>query len=461
MPVQSATTVDPATVSLQTSRITLAWQFVMAGLVVLLIGMVIIGFWVTSTIERGFVQNRADSTALFVDSIISPLAQDLSRTTRLNDHDQQSLLRAIGDGPLANRIFSFKIWTRDATVAFSSDPALLGKTFELRPPLQMALDGNVSAEFDRLEGEEHLVEKKSGFAFLEVYSPIRDARTGAVIGAAEFYEPTSAFHADLRNLLISSWLVVAFVTVGMLALLFVIVARGSAQIERQRKRLDDQVEELSRLLASNTQLRERVDQAAQRTVTLNERYLRRISADLHDGPAQLLGFVVMRLEAIRKGKGREDDSALVMKSVVDAIDEIRSICRGLQLPELEGLSGKDVALRAVRAHEHHSGALVTADIADVAVENHGVKICIYRFLQEALSNTAKHSGAKHVAVSLKKTRDGWIEVCVEDNGLGFTSHSTTEGLGLAGLRERATSLGGHLDVVSYSDKGTRIRMLLP
>jgi signal transduction histidine kinase len=461
LPVQSTTTVNPTTVTPEASRITLAWQFIMAGLVVLLIGMVIIGLWVTSSIERGFVQNRADSTALFVDSIISPLAQDLSQTARLNPQDEQSLLRAIKDGPLANRIFSFKIWTRNATVAFSSDPALLGKTFELRPPLRMALDGHVSAEFDRLEGEEHLVEKESGFAFLEVYSPIRDAKTGDVIGSAEFYEPTSAFRSELRSLLISSWLVVASVTVGMLALLFVIVARGSARIERQRKRLDEQVGELSQLLASNTLLRERVDQAAQRTITLNERYLRRISADLHDGPAQLLGFVVMRLEAIRKGKGREDDNALVMKSVVDAIDEIRSICRGLQLPELEGLSGKDVALRAVMAHEHHSGTRVIANIADVIVENHGAKICIYRFLQEALSNATRHAGAKHITASLKSTVNGWVEVCVEDDGLGFVSQSETEGLGLAGLRERAASLGGHLDVISESDKGTQIRMLLP
>lgn len=442
------------------TRLTLAWQFALAGVPVLVAGMIIIGLWVTTSLETGFVQNRADSTALFVDSIVSPLAQDLSHASVLEKNNEQALVQAIRDGPLSNRIFSFKIWTRDATVAFSSDPALIGKTFSMRPPLQAALDGKVFSEFDKLEGEEHLVEKNSGHDFLEIYSPIRDAKTGDVIGSAEFYEPASAFLSELQQLKISSWVVVATVTLGMLALLFLIVARGSAQIENQRKTLDDQVDELSRLLAANTLLRKRVDEAAQQTVTLNERYLRRISSDLHDGPAQLLGFAVMRLEAIRKGKGRDDDEGLIRRSVAEAIDEIRSICRGLQLPELEGLSGREVSQRAIRAHELHSGARVEADLAEVDVTSQGVKICIYRFFQEVLSNASRHSGASRIRASVE-TVDDMLVIRVEDNGQGFAPNLSGSGLGLAGLKERAASLGGRLQVKASLGGGTIVEMVLP
>ena len=304
-------------------RLTLAWQFAAAGFVVLLIGMALIGFWVTASVEKAILQNRADATALFVDSIISPLSQELSSSPILGEAAQNTLSEAIQNGPLFNRVFSFKIWSRDGTVAFSSDRTLIGKRFDLQPALQEAMNGNVTAEFDELEGEEHAAERDSGHGFLEVHSPIRDAKTGSIIGVVEFYEQTTDILSELTRARLRSWLVVAAVTIGMLALLFIIVARGSAQIERQRRRLDDQVQELSDLLATNTMLRDRVEDAAQRTIALNERYLRRISADLHDGPTQLLGFAILRLEAIRKGNGREDDEALVRRSVNEAIDEIR------------------------------------------------------------------------------------------------------------------------------------------
>ncbi|SFA76294.1 Signal transduction histidine kinase [Rhizobium sp. NFR07] len=441
-------------------KLTHAWQFALACVPVLLAGMAIIGFWVSANIERAILQNRADATALFVDSIISPLAQDLSSQTSLDEQSQSDLVAAIYSGPLASRIFSFKIWTRGGKVAFSTDPELVGKAFPPQASLQKGLDGIVTAEFDPLHGEEHSFERISGLPFIEIHSPIRDAKTGDVVGVAEFYERSSEILKELRRSHIRSWLVVAGVTIGMLTVLFLIVARGSAQIERQRRRLDDQVRELSQLLDLNTVLRQRVDEASQRTVALNERYLRRISSDLHDGPTQLLGFAIMRLEAIRKGKGREDDEGLIRSSVQDAIDEIRNICRDLRLPELEGLSGREVAARAIKAHELHSGIQIDAEIAEIDVASQGARICIYRFLQETLSNASRHADATRITVLVKPHLDG-IEVLVEDDGIGFTADPDNAGLGLSGLEERIASLGGRMEISSGGSVGTAVRMVLP
>lgn len=441
-------------------RFTLAGQFAVAGFLVLIVGMMLIGLWVTANIEKAILQNRADATALFVDSIVSPLAQELPSQLTLQPMSQRQLLDAVKNGPLSERLFSFKIWSPDGTIAFSSDPELLGKRFPLQPALQTALRGNVVAEFDEMEGEEHLAERTSGDILLEIHSPIRDATTGHVIGVAEFYERSSQILSELAHARRRSWMVVAGVTSGMLGLLFLIVARGSRRIERQRQKLDDQVEELSQLLAANTRLRNRVDEAAQRTVTLNERYLRRISADLHDGPTQLLSFAILRLEAIRKGKGRDDDEALVRRSINDAMDEIRSVCRDLRLPELEGISGREVAARAIQSHEFHARVEVQANICDIDVKTHGAKICLYRFLQETLSNATRHAGAARIAACVRPHGTG-IAAAVEDDGVGFSPNPDRPGLGLAGLKERIQSLGGSMDIVATSKGGTSVRMFLP
>ncbi len=440
-------------------RLSHAWQFALASVPVLLVGMLSIGFWVSENIEEAILQNRADATALFVDSIISPLIQDLSGQTVLDAPARDKLMAAIHSGPLASRIFSFKIWI-DTRVAFSTDPELIGKTFPPQASLRNALAGTVTAEFDPLRGEEHAFERNSGLPFLEIHSPIRDAETGKVVAVAEFYEQSSEILTDLRRSQFHSWLVVGGVTMGMLAVLFLIVARASAQIERQRRMLDSQVRELSQILEVNTGLRRRVDEASQRTVALNERYLRRISSDLHDGPAQHLGFAIMRLEAIRKGKGRKDDEDLIRLSIQDAIDEIRNICRDLRLPELNGLSGRDVALRAIRAHELHSGATIGTEISDVDVKSQGARICIYRFLQETLSNASRHARSSWIRVSVKP-QQGEIVVVVEDNGIGFTPRRHDGGLGLSGLEERIASLGGRMEILSNPTGGTAVKMTLP
>lgn len=441
-------------------RLTLAWQFVAMGMIVLLIGMALIGLWVSASVERAILQNRADATALFVDGFVSTLSQDLSFQETLGEAAQAALAEAIRSGPLAARVSSFKIWSDDGTVAFSSDTALIGRRFDPQASLRQALDGHVTAEYDPLEGDEHAAERATGHAYLEIHSPIRDAKTGKVIGAVEFYERSDDILSEIADARLRSWMVVAGVTLGMLALLFVIVARGSMQIESQRRRLDDQVQELSDLLATNTALRNRAEEAAQRTVALNERYLRRISADLHDGPTQLLGFAILRLEAMRKGSARADDEELVRRSITEAMDEIRSICRDLRLPELENLTGREVAVRAIQSHEFHSGAKVQGDIAEIDVPTHGAKICLFRFLQETLSNAARHAGATNIHACARQNGTGII-VRVEDDGIGYTPHPEKPGLGLAGLSERIASLGGHMEITANPKGGTSVQMILP
>lgn len=441
-------------------RLSLATQFALVGGIVLVAGMAIIGLWVTSRIEEAAVRNAASATALYVDSVIAPLTHELASSPTLGEGAKLALTETLRQGVLSSRLFSFKIWRPDGTITFSNEPSLIGQHFAMTEGLSTALTGAVHADFDDLEGDENRLEQNSGQPLLEIYSPIREPWSGDIIAVAEFYEKAADLHRDLTLARLQSWLIVGLVTAGMLAALYIIVARGSHLIKVQRHSLDARVQELSSMLETNRRLRSRVEQATKRTATINERYLRRISAELHDGPAQLLGFAALRLDAMQKGQGKGDDEGLVKSSLAEAIQEIRNICRGLTLPELGPLSGEAVVRRAVSVHESHSRTKVATEIGSLELSSQAAKICVYRFVQEALSNATRHARASRISVTARQTGDA-IAVTVEDNGAGFVREAGQDGLGLAGLEERLAGLGGMLDIRSTPGEGTAVTMTLP
>lgn len=113
----------------------------------------------------------------------------------------------------------------------------------------------------------------------------------------------------------------------MCSAVFALFSRGSNTIARQRQALDEKIRHLSALLDRNPELSERVDQTNRRIATVHERYLRRISAELHDGPAQHLALAALRLD----GTG-DPRHVQVQDAVNEALREIRSICQGFAVP---------------------------------------------------------------------------------------------------------------------------------
>jgi signal transduction histidine kinase len=90
-----------------------------------------------------------------------------------------------------------------------------------------------------------------------------------------------------------------------------------------------------------------------------------------------------------------------------------------------------------------------------------LKAVIYRILQEAMNNIAKHSKATLVSISLMRKKDDRIELVIEDNGIGFAMESIKKGLGLGSMRERAELSGGSFDNESVKGRGTVIRASWP
>jgi len=444
--------------------LSLARQFLMAGALVLAAGMAIMGFWVARQVEASVTRNTATATALYVDSVISPLLPDLKGSDVLSEGARRALDETLSRGALGDRLASFKIWKEDGLILYSSRPELVGKRFEPTENLRQAWAGQVTADFDELHDEEDALERAEGRPLLEVYSPIREPWTGVVVAVAEFYEIADELEKNIRSVRTGSWLVVGLVTVGMMALLSGIVARGSRTIEVQRQHLEARIAQLSRLAAQNDALRLRVERASSRAVALNERYLRRISADLHDGPAQLLALASLKLGDSRMltgtAKVQADELRSVRKHLDAAMSEIREICRGLTLPQIERFGLADVLQAAVSAHRQRTGTDVTLISPDGDPKlNVSEKICVFRFVQEGLNNAFRHAGGigQGVAATLA---GGTLNVVVEDRGPGFDIASLSgDGLGLAGLRERVESLGGEFAVTS-SPAGTRLAMSL-
>ena len=449
-------------------QLSLAAQFVIAGSVVLVVGMAILGYWVTQRIEDGVTRNTAASTALYMESFVAPLIGELAYRDDLSLKSRTALDKLLKSNELGRRIISFKIWKEGGLIAYSSRPSIIGKRFPPTPNLRAAWEGDVTAEFDTLVDEEDALERVRGIPLLEMYSPIREPHTGRIFAVSEFYEDAEALKRNLFKANLQSWLAVALVTLAMLGALSGIVFRGSRTIERQRVSLEQRISELSRLLSQNELLRNRLQQASRRTVEINESYLRRISADLHDGPAQLLSLALLRLDALEpafeqlasKDMG-DSEIQIVRSALTDAITEIRDLCSGLTLPELDNLSPERLLVHAVNAHQRRTGSKVILDIESAPRRlAKSIKICLFRFVQETLNNAFRHAGGKGLKLTCRYD-EGLLEVTVSDTGPGFdpsVSDKAAGRLGLPGLHERIQSLGGRLKIDSHPGTGSRIVM---
>ena len=279
--------------------LSLVGQFTAIGLSVLILGMAAIGAWVGFKIEQGFTQNTASVTALYVDNIVAPKVQELSGKRTLSAKTMKELDAVFSNKELRRRIPSVKIWTSDGRIMYATVKDLIGVQFEVTAPLRSAWAGKISSELDDLSDTESKYELATGIPLLEVYSPIRDAHTGKIIAVVEFYASALHMKKDLLKIKFQSWGVVGLITLVMIGFLFGIVQRGSRTIEAQKIALQKQVQDLSNLLRQNTTLRQRVEDSSERAAESNERFLRGISAELHDGPAQHLSLSMLRLDSIK------------------------------------------------------------------------------------------------------------------------------------------------------------------
>ena len=242
--------------------------------------------------------------------------------------------------------------------------------------------------------------------------------------------------------------------------------RGIKTIELQEEKLTQQISKLSNLLSVNKDMQKSMKTASSRAVELNEQFLRRVGADLHDGPAQMIGFAVLRLNQVSKQEAAKmfgHEFHAVREALDESLEEIRGISSGLVLPELEAMSLEECLRKVVTLHGAKSKAVVDQYYQDLPIDIPlPIKICAYRFIQEGLNNAHRHGDAKKCRLSAYlKNQD--LVISLKDNGIGFRKSKLLEGgshLGLVGLKDRVESLGGTFSINSELGVGTALKVVI-
>jgi DNA-binding CsgD family transcriptional regulator len=180
-------------------RPTLAVQFLIASLVVLVAGMAVIGSWVGAQIEAGVLDHDAATAAFLIDSVISPRLQVLAAKTQLDDADIAQV-DWLMDATLGGQgVVEVKIWSTDGTVLYSRrSPPLIGQHFGVDEDLRQALRGEVNANISDLRDAENEYERNDFSRLLQVYVPIHQSSDGHIIGVTDFYQPTDDLDADIN-----------------------------------------------------------------------------------------------------------------------------------------------------------------------------------------------------------------------------------------------------------------------
>jgi two-component system, NarL family, sensor histidine kinase UhpB len=243
-----------------------------------------------------------------------------------------------------------------------------------------------------------------------------------------------------------------------------------ADLSRPRANLGDatdgraETEEVARLELAFRRMLDRLEAERRRSASAaldaQEDERARVARDLHDEVNQSLTGLLLHLEAARRDAPPDlvpeltETKALASR----AMDELLSVARQLRPTALDDL-GLTAALAAhVADLERRTGIETSFEAVDDAS---GIdpesQLVLYRVAQEALSNAARHAGAEHIRVRVRRAGPR-VELTVSDDGRGFSFDDAEGGLGIAGMRERALLVGGEVEIESRPGTGTTVRL---
>jgi PAS domain S-box-containing protein len=209
-----------------------------------------------------------------------------------------------------------------------------------------------------------------------------------------------------------------------------------------------------------------------RIINAQESERRRVARDLHDSVNQILSSVKFRMESVeertqRRDKGLKDVVASAKFSLEKAMHEVRRISQNLRPSELDDLG----VIPAVRSMCEEFGEVTKIDVDLKFLRfpkklSPEIEVTMYRIIQEALSNVAKHSEATRLVIRCKRDHSR-ITLKIKDNGKGADQYelavnpSKNSGMGMLNMRERAAYVGGTVSVHSSPKGGMEISVQLP
>jgi len=231
---------------------------------------------------------------------------------------------------------------------------------------------------------------------------------------------------------------------------------------------------ISRLEHSYIRERSRIEQAeqelrllSQELVRAQEEERRTISRELHDEIGQMLTGI--RLELMNLGDLRTDAGAAFAERLLEtkimtenALKTVRDLAMGLRPSMLDDLGLEPALQWQCREFSRQNGipAIVEID-GEMQGLTDGVRTCVYRVVQESLTNCARHARAKNVRITVHGGTAG-LSISIQDDGIGFEpEQASSRGLGLVGMEERVRQLGGTMMIASGPQRGTLLEITIP
>ena len=281
------------------------------------------------------------------------------------------------------------------------------------------------------------------------------ARELTIINNNNLHQERQRFEASQESLrrflvgMISIALIIGVLVAGLTIYRVFVLEKAHV---RQRMEIEETQNDLRRL--------------SQRLVQLQEGERRSLSRELHDQVGQTmtaLGIQLGNIESLKdKDEGIFRQRLEDLKRLnADAMRTVRDLAMGLRPSMLDDI-GLEAALQwQGREFSRHTGVPSRVQV-DGSLDGltDAQKTCIYRVVQEALTNCARHAKASNVVVSIS-TEDRNVDVVVRDDGIGFDAAQANGGLGLLGMRERVQALDGSLNISSQPQSGTTIRVQIP
>ncbi len=408
-------------------------KFLLMGFLALLIVATPVAFWIRAEAERHALDNALLFTQRVADFAIKPLVNEAllaGDTTALDALD-----KALGPWRNDASILRIKVWDSNGRVVYSDIRSLVGQRFDL-PDWGKALlaGGPGTASLESQQELENEYELASG-ELVEVY--VSSSATDGTPLIFEAYYDDDPVRDEQEAVLYSM----------VPPLLLALAALQLAQLPPAVR--------LARGIQAHQATRNRL---LKRAVEASDLERRRIARDLHDEVIQDLSGLGYALESEEHHGPPEQRPVLGGARTIlqQSVRALRAMTQELYPPDLEQLGLRTSLERLVEPHQER-GLTVHLLIPDDVALGRGSSALLYRVAREALSNSAKHSGATTVVLSLRTNQHG-AEISIADNGKGFdTSHGAAEGhLGLRILKDTIREAGGALQILSVPGTGTTV-----
>jgi len=405
---------------------------------------------VARDIESAFTQKAAAGTALYVDSVVEPLVQELATRASLSTESRQALERRVASLSPGKPIVAFKLWADDRMVFSTSQTT--GEQRPAPPSLcNRILRGEVVAKIVHASADPALA---AVVPLLEILAPIRQTGTHRIIALAA----TSVLAGDLvretRAAQYASYVIIASAAFALVLALFNMTGR-----------LQRRIGELALQQSADAHLRKRLCRANGRVFELNQRNLRRVGRDLHAGPLQLAALALLKVDALSQPANqtssitsdRASDIAAMRKALTQCLHQIRAVSASLTPSELDDLTLPETIKTAICLHEMRTASPVTCEFRDLPQSApSALKACAYQFVSHSLSKASQQC-ARHSEVHARATEQENFEIelrCDMERSkqVGWLIEDSEH----QRVRRRIEALGGNLLVEVEAEQHLRI-----